>query len=118
MGYEIRKAAAVLGTVVLAAIVAFCPTLLCAPPDISGAAHSCCPHSSHTQNPIPPDRASQACPYVLLEKAKSVPAPLAVSPLQVTAVAVPLERYEQIATASSYIPDAEGLYLRNRVLLI
>ncbi len=118
MRYEIRKLAAVLGTVVLAAIVAFCPSLLCAPPDLSGAAHSCCPHSSHEQNPIPRDRASQACPYVLLEKAKAVPAPLAVSPLQVMAIAVPLELNEQIAATPAYIPDAEGLYLRIRVLLI
>jgi|HubBroStandDraft_6_1064221.scaffolds.fasta_scaffold481345_2 hypothetical protein len=118
MRYEIRKLAAVLGTAVLAAIIAFCPALLCAPPDISGDAHSCCPHSSHNQSPIPNDRAGQSCPYVLLEKAKSVPAPLAVSPLQVMAIAVPLELNEQIAAAPSYIPDAEGLYLRNRVLLI
>ena len=118
MRYEIRKPAAVLGTVVLAAIVAFCPALLCAPPDISGDAHSCCPHSSDTQNPIPHDRAGQACPYLLLEKAKFVAAPLAAPPLQVTAIAVPVEGYQRIAAEPSYIPNAGGLYLRNRVLLI
>jgi hypothetical protein len=123
MRYEIRRPAAVSAIAVLAAIVAFCPILmLCAPLEMSAAGHSCCTHSQHSpqhrQGPPPCDTTSQTCPYLLLQKAKSAPVPLAVPPLQMTATAVRIEHSEPIATAPPLIRNFEGLYLRNRVLLI
>jgi hypothetical protein len=123
MRYEIRRPAAVSAIAVLAAIVAFCPTLMmCAPPEMSAAGHSCCAHSQHSpehrQGPPPCDTTSQTCPYLLLQKSKSAPVPLAVPPLQITAMTVRMENSEPIAIAPQLIRDFEGLYLRNRVLLI
>jgi len=53
-----------------------------------------------------------------LEKAKSAALPLSVPPLQVAAIAAPVERYEQAVSSPSDTAYAEDLYLRNRVLLI
>jgi hypothetical protein len=118
MRYATRRPAAVLAIAVLAAITVFCPSLLCAQPDINAAGHSCCPRSQHKPGPLPCDAASHACPYTLLEKAKSAALPLAVLPPVVKAIAAPMERCEPIAACSASVLPAEDLYLRNRVLLL
>jgi hypothetical protein len=117
MRYEIRRPAAVSAIVALAVIIAFCPAWMCAQPEIT-TAHSCCPRSQHKQDVPPCDASTQTCPYLLLQKAKSVPPPLAVPPLETTAIAVQMEYYGQITIAPTYILDLQDLYLRNRVLLI
>jgi hypothetical protein len=119
MRYEIRRPVSVTSIAVLAAIIAFCPTLMCAPPEIGAAAHSCCPKSQpHKQGPPPCDTSSQTCPYLLLQKAKSVPPTLGPPPLEMTAVVPQMEYFEPITIAPSHVPDVKDLYLRNRVLLI
>ena len=122
MRYEIRRPAAVSAIAVLAAIVAFCPSWTCVPPEVGAAAHSCCPSSEHKspgkQGSVPCDASSQTCPYLLLQKAKSVALPLAAPPLQITAIALRMEGYEQIAAVLSPMRGVGELYLRNRVLLI
>jgi hypothetical protein len=119
MGYEmIRKTAAAFGVGLLAAIIAFCPTVMCAAPDLSAATHPCCPHSHHPQNPLPCDASSQTCPYSLLEKAKSIALPVAVPPLQIVAIAAPAEWLETVAFVAPTVLQSQDLYLRNRVLLI
>jgi len=117
MKSEIKKIAAVSGTIVLAAIIAFCPLLVCAPPDLS-AADSCCPHSHHSHGPLPCDSAGPGCPYVLLEKAKFVAPPLVLPSLQVTVIAPVVVRHEMVTMVPTHILAVEDLYLRNRVLLI
>jgi len=117
MRYEIRRPAAVSAIGVLAVIIAFCPAWMCAQPEIT-TAHSCCPRSQHKQEVPPCDASTQTCPYLLLQKAKSVSLPLAVPPLETTAIAVRMEYCQQIAIAPIYILEAQDLYLRNRVLLI
>lgn len=120
--YEIKRSAAVFATSVLAAIVAFCPTLMCAPPEITPVGHSCCPRPERRSQPkqgsLPCDTSSQTCPYLLLQNAKAVTPPLTVPPLQIMAIAVPMERWEHVAVTPSYISQIEDLYLRNRVLLL
>lgn len=119
MRYEIRRLASVTTIAVLAAIIAFCPTLMCAPPEISAAAHSCCPKSQqHKQGTPPCDTSSQTCPYLLLQKAKSVPPTLAPPPLEITVFAARMEYFGPITVGPSHVPNVEDLYLRNRVLLI
>jgi hypothetical protein len=113
MRYEIRRSAAVSGIAVLAAILAFCPILMCGPAEVS-VAHSCCPSPQHA----PRGTTGQTCPYLLLQTAKSVPLPLAVPPLQIAAIAVRMERGEQIVIAPLPFRGVTDLYLRNRVLLI
>jgi hypothetical protein len=113
MRCEIRKPAAVSGIAVLAAILAFCPILMCGPAEVS-AAHSCCPSSQHA----PRGTTGQTCPYLLLQTAKSAPVPLAVPPLQTAAIVVRTERGEQIDIAPLPCRGVTDLYLRNRVLLI
>ena len=118
MRYQIRRPAAVFAIAILATITAFCPMLLCTQPASSTGGHSCCPKSSHKPGPLPCDATSHACPYTLLEKAKSVPVPLAVVPPAISAIAAPVLRREFVRTVPAAIPVAEDLYLRNRVLLI
>ena len=115
----IRKAGAAFGVGLLAAIIAFCPTWMCAAaPDLKAAAHPCCPHSHHPQHPLPCDASSQTCPYSLLEKAKSIALPVAVPPLQVLAIAPPAEWFETTAFMPPVVLQSHDLYLRNCVLLI
>jgi hypothetical protein len=122
MRYQTRRPAAVFAIAVLAAITAFCPVLLCTQPDSSAGKHSCCPRSSpgpgHKPGPLPCDATSHACPYTLLEKAKSMPVPLAVLPPAISMIAAPVERCESVRAVPSTVTLAEDLYLRNRVLLI
>jgi hypothetical protein len=118
MQYEMRKPTAVIAMAVLAVITAFCPSLMCAPPDIRAAAHSCCPHSHHQQGSLPCERTSLACPYVLLQKAKAALPALALPPLQMMATVVPAEHYERPIDTPSYVRRVDDLYVRNRVLLI
>jgi len=116
---EIRRLASVTAIAVLAAIIAFCPTLMCAPPEITAVTHSCCPPSQqHKQGPPPCDTSSQTCPYLLLQKAKSAPPTVAPPPLEMTVIAARMEYFEPIAIVPSHVPNVEDLYLRNRVLLI
>lgn len=114
----IRKTSAAFGVGLLAAIIALCPTVMCAVPDMTAAAHRCCPHSHHSGNPLPCDPSSQTCPYALLEKAKSAALPVALPPLQITAVAPPAEWLETVAFIPPTVLQSQDLYLRNRVLLI
>ncbi|HEX3747722.1 MAG TPA: hypothetical protein VHW09_27490 [Bryobacteraceae bacterium] len=114
MKYEIQKPAAVFAIALLAAIVGFCPVLLCAPPGTEN--HSCCPHSGH--RPAPRDASSQACPYFLLEKAQPAPLPLAVLPPVGIARLAPSMQCESVSLAPSNFILCTDLYLRNRVLLI
>ena len=118
MQYEMRKPTAVIAIAALAVITAFCPSLMCAPPDIRVAAHSCCPHSHHPQGSRPCDRMSLACPSVLLQKAKAALPALALPPLQMMATVVPAEHYERPIDTPSYARTVDALYLWNRVLLI
>jgi hypothetical protein len=118
MRYEIKNLTAVFAVAVLAAITAFCPLLVCAQPQISATAHSCCPHSHPRQAPLPCDRTSLACPYLILEKAKATLPAIALPTLHMMALAVPAEQYEWVINPPSSVRPDIDLYLRNRVLLL
>lgn len=118
MNTETRRPAAGFAIAILAAIVAFCPVLMCAPQSLDPAAHSCCPRTHRKPGRLPCDATSQSCPYSLLEKARFVPLPLAIMPPAVTAMAAPMVRHEPIGMAPSDVAPAKDLYLRNRVLLL
>jgi hypothetical protein len=118
MRYEVRRPAAVFAIAVLAAILAFCPTLMCAPPEVSAAAHSCCPSPQHKRAPAPCDTSAQTCPYLLLQSTKCVPPALSVPAIQITAIAPRVDGYAQITVVPSQVRAVEDLYLRNRVLLL
>ena len=118
MQYESRRPAAVFAIALLAAITAFCPTLLCAQRDVTAAPHSCCPRSHHQPGPLPCDASSQTCPYTLLERAKSVPVPLALVPPALMIMPRALPHYQAATVVFAEILPSHDLYLRNRVLLI
>jgi hypothetical protein len=118
MQYESRRPAAAFAIALLAAITAFCPTLLCDRRDVTVARHSCCPRSQHQRGPLPCDASSQTCPYTLLERARSVPVPLALVPPALMAMPAPLPHYQAATVAFAEILPSHDLYLRNRVLLI
>jgi hypothetical protein len=100
----------------LFAIPAYYPLWVCLPEQAQNQ-HSCCPHSQSNSQP-PCDTNSQTCPYLLLQKAKSIPVFLAAPPLQPTAALPLVEHFEQVRVAPSPIRDEGDLYLRNRVLLL
>jgi hypothetical protein len=118
MQYESRRPAAAFAIALLAAITAFCPSLLCDRRDVIAARHSCCPRPQHQPGPLPCDASSQTCPYALLERAKSVPPPVALVPPALMVMPVALPHYEATAVAPAEILPSHDLYLRNRVLLI
>ena len=118
MQYESRRPAAAFAIALLAAITAFCSTLLCDRRDVAVARHSCCPRSQHQRGPLPCDASSQTCPYALLERAKSVPVPLALVPPALMAMPAPLPHYRAASAVLPEILPSHDLYLRNRVLLI
>jgi len=118
MQYETRRPAAAFAIALLAAITAFCPWLLCDQRDVTVARDSCCPRSQHQRGPLPCDASSQTCPYALLERAKSVPVPVALVPPALMALPAPLPHYRAVTVAFAEILPSHDLYLRNRVLLI
>jgi hypothetical protein len=118
MQYESRRPAAVFAIALLAAITAFCPTLLCAQGDVTASRHSCCPRSQHQPGPLPCDASSQTCPYTLLERAKSVAVPLALVPPALMIMPRALPHYQAATVVFAEILPTHDLYLRNRVLLI
>ncbi|HUB78344.1 MAG TPA: hypothetical protein VMB03_06085 [Bryobacteraceae bacterium] len=118
MRYQFTRPSAVFAVAILAAIAAFCPLLLCAQPDSGAGPHSCCPKHSHHPGPLPCDATSHACPYTLLERAKSAGAPLAVLPPAIRTVVAPVERCELARILAPAITFTRHLYLRNGVLLI
>ena len=117
MQYETRRPAAAFAIALLAAITAFCPILLCDQRD-SAPRHSCCPRSQHQRGPLPCDASSQTCPYTLLERAKSVPVPLALVPPALMIMPRALPHYQAATVVFAEILPSHDLYLRNRVLLI
>jgi hypothetical protein len=111
-----RAPVAFLAVSALLAITAYCPLWACIP-EQTARRHSCCPQPQSKNRP-PCDTSRETCPYLLLQKAKSIPLPLAVPPLQMTAALPVAEYFEQIHVAPCPIRDEGDLYLRNRILLI
>jgi len=110
------RAVAAFAVVVLIAITAFCPAWSCA--ELAARSHSCCPGPNHTQHRPPCDTTIQTCPYLLLEKTKTIVLHFAPPP-QTAALVLAIWCHEEAgAFNTSYFPNAADSFLRNRVLLI
>jgi len=108
-----RQAVASFAVSVLMAITTFCPLLACVP--AQAAPH--CHHSKGTPKP-PCDSGSPSCPYLLLEKTKSQPASHFAPPAPQLYAPAQFSVIERLTANLDYLPNAAGIYLLNRVLLI
>lgn len=114
-----RTAAVSTMILVLVAIVALCPVILC-PLIVQAQAGSCC-HKPPRHGVPCPAQSVPACPYSLLEKSNATPA---ASYSHVAVARVTVEQNFVLPLSGlavhpiSRLVDTDGLFLRNRVLLI
>jgi hypothetical protein len=102
----------------LLSAVAFCSLIAC--PLAAAANDSCCHKPQSHSGPPCHSKAVQHCPYLVLENGKTTPiATYAVSVhIQPVTPAFNLRDTHPIVRTEFRLPDSEGLFLRNRVLLI
>jgi hypothetical protein len=114
-----RTLVACMMTLLLLSVITVCPLLAC--PMMAGApagSHSTCHKSPHHSEPCAPK--AQNCPYTILAASKTKP--VAADALAVTFIQVvpplPLPAGFSGVTWEGRLIDAEGIFLRNRVILI
>jgi len=117
----VKNAAAVALSVVLIAVIALCPSVICPLAAGQTDSGSCChPHQQHSQPAPCPLKSLPNCPYTILEKSKTTPVVdlgNGIAPLP-AALAPPLQTVSFLRIDRVYLADCSGAFLRNRVLLI